>query len=381
MAAQAARVVQLTDFASRYPGSFVPALIALARGGRERGFSFQAVFRSGAERRDWYRGLPAEGIEPLSVAALGRRAQVRWLGELLATQQAPVVLHTHFAYWDIPAVAAALRSPVPTAVVWHRHGTVTGRAARARRAARFALLGRRIDAHLCVSPAVREEALALFSPSARTLLVPNGIDLERFVPIADQERRRALAELGLGQREEVLLAFAWDWRVKGGELLLEALARLRELGLDPALLLVGAPESARARVRAHGLEGSVRLLEPRPEVRTLYAAARVFVSASEREGMPFALLESIACGVPVVASEIEPHRDLARRLPACRLAAREPTAFAEVVRAALQEPLEARQDRLERSREVLEAEAGLEVWAGRVLDIYGQVLAKVAPAA
>jgi glycosyltransferase involved in cell wall biosynthesis len=381
VSAQAARVVQLTDFASRYPGSFVPALVALARGGREQGLSFQAVLRSGAERHEWYRRLPAEGIEPLVLPPTGRRAQVRWLGGLLAAQPGPVVLHSHFAYWDVAAVLAAQRAPRPVAVIWHRHGTVSGPLARARRGARFALLGRWVDAHLCVSPAVRNEAISLHSPPARTLLVPNGIELERFVPAAACERARARAELGLGEHDEVLLAFAWDWQVKGGELLLQALARLRERGRDPRLLLVGAPEIAAARVRALGLEGSVLLLEPRAEVRALYAAATLFASASAREGMPFALLESIACGVPVVASDIEPHRDLAQKLPACRLAARDAVAFAEALETALQEPPRARQHRLERSRALLEREADLGVWAARVLEIYRQVLAKVAPAA
>jgi len=379
--AQPVRVVQLTDFVSRYPGSFIPALAALARAGRRRGLAFQAVFGPGAERRDWYRQLACDGLQPTVAPAMGRRARAAWLRALLAQAPGPVILHTHFAYWDIAAVQAARRAAVPTAVVWHRHGTVTGRIARARRAARFALLSGRVDAHVCVSRAVHDEAIALRSAPERTLVIPNGIDLARFAPAPEFERARARQQLGLPAAGPVLLAFVWDWRVKGGELLLQALARLRAGGEDALLLLVGGGEQARERVAALGLQPAVRLLEPQPDVRPLYAAAQLFVSGSEREGMPFALLEAIASGVPALASDIEPHRELAARLPACRLSPRRPDAFADALAGALRESAAAREERLRAARAALQREAGLDVWAARVLDVYRQVLEKVAPGA
>ena len=66
------------------------------------------------------------------------------------------------------------------------------------------------------------------------------------------------------------------------------------------------------------LDGAVRGLPATESVTDLYGAADVFVAASVAEGTPFSVLESLACGTPVVASDIAGHRFAAAE---CRPAA------------------------------------------------------------
>jgi glycosyltransferase involved in cell wall biosynthesis len=68
-----------------------------------------------------------------------------------------------------------------------------------------------------------------------------------------------------------------------------------------------------AEVEAHGLEERVELtgLVPRDQVFERLSKADVVVSASRGEGLPVAIIEAMACGCPVILSDIEPHREIA----------------------------------------------------------------------
>ena len=97
---------------------------------------------------------------------------------------------------------------------------------------------------------------------------------------------------------------------------LEALARLRG---EQAFLgvTVGGGDPARELVGRRGLGDLVRVLEPDPDVRRLYAAADVFASTSRAEGMPFSVAEALCSGVAVVASDLPGHRAVAGDVAAC----------------------------------------------------------------
>lgn len=101
--------------------------------------------------------------------------------------------------------------------------------------------------------------------------------------------------------------------VKGQSTLLAAFARVARPG--DSLLVVGeGPLAAQLeeQARALGVSEQVRLLGliPRDDVYRLLAAADLFVSASEVEGLPLAVLEAMAARLPVVLTDIAPHREI-----------------------------------------------------------------------
>lgn len=368
------RVVHLCDYASAYPGSFVPSLAAVRRAVEKRGWSFEAVFGEGAERTSWYAEAKADGMAVRVVEAMPRRARSRWVRTLVAERPAPTVLHSHFAYWDVPAVIAG-RSTGVVVAVWHRHGPLSDRfLARARTSVRFATVGRGVDAHLCVGPNVYEGALARFSPPRRTQLFSNAIDLDRFAAVTSDERVRARTRLELAPECVSLVTFVWDWERKGGSLIIDAMSHLRARGLKAVAIMVGGEGLAQEAARRAGLEDVVRCVAPQTDVRDLYAAADVFVSASSREGMPYAILEALACGIPVAASDIPEHRDLAANLPGCSLARRTPIALSRTLAAILSEDVDSRAERMRRSRAHLEATGGIDGWAQRLSETYERLL-------
>jgi glycosyltransferase involved in cell wall biosynthesis len=129
-------------------------------------------------------------------------------------------------------------------------------------------------------------------------------------------------------------------REKGFDLLLEAMARVREQFPDADLLIAGAgPEEAalKAQCRKLGLEHAVRLAGHLQRPSIYFPGASAFVLASRHEGLPNALLEAAAAGLPIVASPASGGIvDLLRGQPGAWLAARiDAGALADSILAAL----------------------------------------------
>ncbi len=376
VAEHSARIVQMAAYGGPYRGSFIPMLEASRDAVESRGWSFQAVFTSGVEQYDWYADLRASGVQTLVAPSMGMREATGWVRSLLRGQSAPAVLHTAFSRWDIPAALAA-RGLGRAAVVWHFHSALQDEpVARLKNVVRFGAIGRNVDRILCVSPEIREKAVARMAPAGRTELFPNAIDVTRFSPIESAAREAARARLGLPPDRLVLLLFAWDWEGKGGALLLETVQELRRRGRDLLAVVIGSEPEAREGAKELGLDDAIRPMAPMNDTRVLYAAADIFISASTAEGMPFSLLEALSCGTPVVASDIPSQRFVGASLPACRLAPRLAAAFSDAIETEFDAGADDRRARLKTSRALIEREHSLGPWSERLAETYAQVLTR-----
>jgi glycosyltransferase involved in cell wall biosynthesis len=145
----------------------------------------------------------------------------------------------------------------------------------------------------------------------RVSLVPNGIDINAVSPVPLRD--------GLGVPDDAILAVAIGGmeRNKGFDLLIDAAAMLDD-GVHVVLVGGGTPEARAAmeeRARRHGVTGRVHFLGHRSDARAVAAACDLFVLPSRSEGFPVVMLEAMAAGVPVVASDVGGVRDaLAERL-------------------------------------------------------------------
>lgn len=117
-----------------------------------------------------------------------------------------------------------------------------------------------------------------------------------------KSRSEARAELDLRDDARVALCLARMERPKRHDLLLDAWRRLPG---EQILLLAGdGSQRARLEQRVHPIRDRVRFLGNRSDVSTLLAAADVTVLISDSEGLPLAILESLAAGRPVVATDV-----------------------------------------------------------------------------
>ncbi len=156
------------------------------------------------------------------------------------------------------------------------------------------------DGLITVCQALKDKLVELGTEAGRITVLRNGVDLEMFRPTDRAAARRALAVDGT-----VLASVGHLIARKGHDLVIDALPALP----DATLLVAGeGPERAKLmrRAGALGVAGRVRLLGriDHDRLRQLYNAADLLVLASSREGWANVLLEAMACGTPVVASDI-----------------------------------------------------------------------------
>lgn len=155
------------------------------------------------------------------------------------------------------------------------------------------------DALVAVSASLKKGLLALGVPDSKVTVLRNGVDLVQFRPVTD----RAAVRAELGFEGPTLLSVGHLIPRKGHHLTIEALVSLP----DHRLVVVGdGPERAALEALASrlGVAGRVRFDGSQPHARLpqYYSAADIMVLASSREGWANVLLESMACGTPVVAT-------------------------------------------------------------------------------
>jgi glycosyltransferase involved in cell wall biosynthesis len=176
--------------------------------------------------------------------------------------------------------------------------------------ARFlAALHRRVDACLATSDRSSDEAEELGIPRGRVHRVPNGIDTESFRSLPTGERETLRARLGVAGRNVVLSV----GRLSPEKNPLGLLEAWSLLGPPHGAVLVMAgvgPESEAVAVRAAALGDTVRILGAVTEPLAWYQAADLFVLSSIYEGLSNALLEALACGLPVVSTPVSGSEDI-----------------------------------------------------------------------
>lgn len=245
------------------------------------------------------RFLAAPGIgmvsNPLSLFHAARRSLTRLIQEGLRFD----IIDAHYLY------------PDGIAAVWlgrhfGRKVVITARGSDTSEWPDYAIPGRlirravaRADALIAVSASLKEGLAALGVPEDKVSVLRNGVDLRQFRPVEDREAARA--ELGIDG--PTLLSVGHLIARKGHHLTIEALASLPEY----RLVIVGdGPDRGALEMLATrlGVAERVRFAGPQPHARlpVYYTAADIMVLASSREGWANVLLESMACGTPVVAT-------------------------------------------------------------------------------
>lgn len=187
---------------------------------------------------------------------------------------------------------------------------------------------------LAVSGALKSDMVALGMDPDKIMVHYTGLDQSRFVP---HDRAEEKARLGISS--PLILSVGALIPRKGQDLLIAALTALP----DATLMLAGhgdAESDYRALAERLGVAHRVRFMGsvPHDDLPALLAAADVMALVSASEGLANAWVEALACGTPVVASDVGGIRELLKTPDAGRIVARKPEAVAEAIKEILANP-------------------------------------------
>jgi len=156
---------------------------------------------------------------------------------------------------------------------------------------------------MTVCQALKDEMLTLGANSTDITVLRNGVDLELFKPSAIEEQQQLKSELAIS--DKLVMSVGWLIERKGHYLIIDAIKSLDNVTLAIA---GNGPDKKQlqAQVKKLGLEGRVLFLGAlsQTELNKWFRAADITVLASSREGWANVLLESMASGTPVVATNV-----------------------------------------------------------------------------
>jgi teichuronic acid biosynthesis glycosyltransferase TuaC len=275
-------------------------------------------------------------------------ASLIWFLRRLRRRFAFEVIDAHFAFPDgLAAVLLGLAFRCPV-VVTVRGSIVRLSGYRLHRPQLRWTLGHAARV-VAVADFLRQVAIRIGVPGDRIRVIPNGVDLASFAPADRAQARRAC---GLPEKRRIVLTVAALYSWKGQHLVVETLPFLRDRYPDILYVMVGGPRvdepsyapSLRRRVAELRLENHIRFAGPQPHatLSQWFNAADLFVLATRSEGCPNVLLESLACGVPVVATDVGGVPEIIRHGRDGLLV---PYGDSPALRDALQDALERRWDR------------------------------------
>lgn len=279
------------------------------------GTGHDVLIVAGGERDDYLfsksamMGIPTKYL-PSLVPQISPSKDLKALGELkkIGNSFEPDIVHLNSSKISVLGSFAFKRSRrvKKTRVVYTAHGFVFNEGRFLRKLYGRALeryTARMKDAIICVSHYDRAQALKHSVGSIHSLhTIHNGIDLKgtHFLP-------REEAQEILGLSGTVVGTIANHYATKGLEYLIKAAKRMLKDSPDVTFAVIGdGPERVHLEkaVTSHGLEERFLLLGPKTQAAGFLKAFDVFVLPSVKEGFPYALLEAMVAGIPIVATNV-----------------------------------------------------------------------------
>ena len=218
----------------------------------------------------------------------------------------PDLIHAHeLISPSTTAVTAKLIFGKPILATLHSSGAtreIGGLKLRPLGRLRLKILFREIDAFIVISKAIDQELASEGIPVEKRIAISNGVDVNRFVPVSTEARKEIRSRLGLPVDAKIITFVGRLVKEKGIENLANAWPSVRNVLHDAYLMILGDGPQKKKFIEDAG--ANVLLLGERNDVVPYLQASDLFVLPSLAEGLSVALLEALACGLPVVATAV-----------------------------------------------------------------------------
>ncbi|MGN8875109.1 glycosyltransferase family 4 protein [Pseudoflavonifractor sp. HCP28S3_F10] len=268
-------------------------------------------------------GLLVERLEALGVPC--RRIEMRRRFDFRAARELAALckewdidlVHCHYLREHYTALLAKKYNP-HIRVIYTNHFVMANDAV-TRLSNRW--MDKRQDQMIAVCNRGREQLIRNGWSGERIQVIFNSVDPA--VWAGDRSESTLRQELGLSDDRFVMLCasrFAGD---KGHKYLIDSVKRLTTItGVPFTLVLAGdGPllEPAKAQVKELGLEDCVKFIGFRKDIKNLYKGSDLYVNSSEHEALSYLIIEAMAAGLPVIATDMGGNRDIVNDEAGCGL--------------------------------------------------------------
>ncbi|PGT96248.1 MULTISPECIES: glycosyltransferase family 4 protein [Bacillus cereus group] len=140
-----------------------------------------------------------------------------------------------------------------------------------------------------------------------------GVDIERFTPVTELKKRELKLQFGYNTQDFLMFYAAEFNKNKNQSFLIRVVAQLKNEIPHAKLLLAGEGplmEECKKLATQLGVSNMVHFLGYRNDIASLLQMCDLAVASSNREGLPVNIMEAMACGLPVVATDNRGHREL-----------------------------------------------------------------------
>ena len=268
-------------------------------------------------------GLLVERLEALGVPC--RRIEMRRRFDFRAARELAALckewdidlVHCHYLREHYTALLAKRYDP-HIRVVYTNHFVMANDAV-TRLSNRW--MDKRQDQMIAVCNRGREQLIRNGWSGERIQVIFNSVDPA--VWAGDRSESTLRQELGLSDDRFVMLCasrFAGD---KGHKYLIDSVKRLTTITDVPFTLVLAGDgpllEPAKAQVKELGLEDCVKFIGFRRDIKNLYKGSDLYVNSSEHEALSYLIIEAMAAGLPVIATDMGGNRDIVNDEAGCGL--------------------------------------------------------------
>jgi len=178
---------------------------------------------------------------------------------------------------------------------------------------------RRVQAFIAISSDIREELIQFGKiPAHKIHIIPNSVDTTVFHPVEPTRKNEIRKELGLPDKDLFVIYTGRLVSYKGLFTLIRAWEKIQNEFSNAGLLLVGAgsldifncEDELRDYVQQRKLRDSVFFTGEVTNVPTYLQAADIFVFPTEQEAFGISLIEAMACGLPVISTDVGGLKDI-----------------------------------------------------------------------
>lgn len=238
-------------------------------------------------------------------------------------------------------------------------------------------LDKRQDRIIAVCNRGKEQLIANGWSGDRIEVVFNAVDPA--VWAGDRSESTLRQELGLPEDQFVMLCASRFAADKGHKYLIDSVKRLTAITQVPFTLVLAGDgpllEQTQNQVKELGLEDCVRFIGFRKDIKNLYKGADLYVNSSEHEALSYLIIEAMAAGLPVIATDMAGNGDIVNDDTRCGLlvAYDDPVSMSDAMKRLMED-----KNLLERCRrralETVEERFEINKWMAQTFGVYGQAM-------